>query len=1237
MFQNTIEKIKQRLTESTKTIPEKEQRSSKSHCKKIPDVDTIVLDHTIKDRIMHTDMLSRGVDPRFDNRSYFERFQAVDKCMVLNVIPNYTMIGISPEQSNESRIALKYKTKKKDIDIHDNSFQHVSNVPATPIIDHSNYSISSTMALQKPINNPMLPTMVPPPQPYLDQAQHFTQYLPTVPPLQPMSNIGYQNSNIYDPLAAIDSGDPTYGYGNSLHANSIQSSARISSVDPRLKTRSQTTVYETTTVVEQIYNNAYPTNIHPNPPMPSASMNMMQPAYNKAAIYGSDTNPEREKYESDYNKSKIRGRDYERRGKDRDYRDRRGNEYDNKKGKRSDEPRFDKDYDGSSKSDRSYERKPRDSYNFATTKKYDNDNITNREHLQSREKSTYTSNNENRNNSGSLNNFKIPKVKRYDDRESAYKSSSKQKPALQNDVEFWEEDITTASKIEEQKANEIPYQKDKSKIQNYEELWEEDDITPSLNIHEQKHKNIDAPHQKHKPKNQNDEELWEEDDINPKTTTSEIPQQKTSEIPQRKTSEKIEKSSKTKHHTNQQENEPEFKKPKSKGAKMRKTDTLKAEPHKTQKAAKDLQNQDSSKLGGEDLLAQLSKMVDKDKLEKIKSILNESASSSSQCYKKEEGKVTSSKTNKSPKKNINKRIFVDSTDEEEKEELESKRTVKKSKKEKESPKCVEALKETELQKKEEEPPKKTNTQKKVSPQKPAHSQSKKKKTELDKLNEDIDNMFIRDGVLHATGRRPITYTSHNTQKESANEEEYYGVKVKKCHVLLAHVNVEKVLDQLASGLLKLLSSSVQAKIKNIDIQNHFQHTKSTQCQLCGFIGKYIVEHYMQEHPTSEVFISRVNPDVAKEIQSNPNFKGGTVCNPKLLNHSKITDKCKFCLQEFALKRRGWKLHIMEHTGEFKCKSCKVSSANPKDTKTFFDKYPHKKSCEKKKFSSDETQFNAGCLDAYMCQACNFVQLQKSNVEKHIEAQHDDINIEILRFDIVGFVVPNEEGPMMPKLERQVRDAELNNICIKTEHDYGGTPIKTEPDDIISNISDLLMVSHSEKKPSSEGSSEKNKYSSALNQKNQLKVWSSETCAKTKTSVNQMLSTDCLFSFYKCMYPICTFYTNNEAEMEKHSELHNTMNFECSYCDIKSNTVTGLIKHLNDIHKSSIYQCSYCFYRSCAAYNVVIHQNHYHRDLPNKVYICPGRPALLVNELDAIYASRLKYVPALICTSKHIFL
>ncbi|XP_059048195.1 uncharacterized protein LOC131843542 [Achroia grisella] len=164
-----------------------------------------------------------------------------------------------------------------------------------------------------------------------------------------------------------------------------------------------------------------------------------------------------------------------------------------------------------------------------------------------------------------------------------------------------------------------------------------------------------------------------------------------------------------------------------------------------------------------------------------------------------------------------------------------------------------------------------------------------------------------------------------------------------------------------------------------------KHVNSYSCRLCVYSGDDIVAHYKIQHPHSEIPLSRLNPETAKEaIEQCEDINFQAISKIPM---NKFV--CRFCFnKEFGKKKNSlesffWHV-VSTHTGEYKqlCSNCiNITKCPfnldipppPKDTK--------------------------GQLIGYICGKCNFTQISLENLKTHVIVRHNDEQTEVYTINL----------------------------------------------------------------------------------------------------------------------------------------------------------------------------------------------------------------------------------------------
>lgn len=183
---------------------------------------------------------------------------------------------------------------------------------------------------------------------------------------------------------------------------------------------------------------------------------------------------------------------------------------------------------------------------------------------------------------------------------------------------------------------------------------------------------------------------------------------------------------------------------------------------------------------------------------------------------------------------------------------------------------------------------------------------------------------------------------------------------------------------------------------------HFNSSFGSNCALCSFNGSAIVDHYVYEHKQYEVFVSRVSPRIAEIIHNEPFLTNGLLLNEGDMIE-KIRFKCYFCLLTKELNRSEWIQHMTSHTGEYRyrCTSCPVMSQSEELSSAFL----HDKSCLKPSLALyNEIEFQDNHVYGFICNACNYIQVRRVNMERHLKREHPSADVTCTRFSMINYKI-----------------------------------------------------------------------------------------------------------------------------------------------------------------------------------------------------------------------------------------
>lgn len=169
--------------------------------------------------------------------------------------------------------------------------------------------------------------------------------------------------------------------------------------------------------------------------------------------------------------------------------------------------------------------------------------------------------------------------------------------------------------------------------------------------------------------------------------------------------------------------------------------------------------------------------------------------------------------------------------------------------------------------------------------------------------------------------------------------------------------------------------------KNIDVN---WHAGSDWCKICNKRIPRTVSHYVNEHPDCEVFISRL----AKAVLTRVRKQGGQILEmrPYMNGQEQYAAECVFCNKTCCFKIPYWYQHYSMHTGEyaFRCSGCNTR----KTTRSAMMAHINQP-CRKRGKLLEDYIYNARArqIEMRVCKICNYMQLNRRNVMKHLRTQH----------------------------------------------------------------------------------------------------------------------------------------------------------------------------------------------------------------------------------------------------------
>ncbi|XP_036339396.1 uncharacterized protein LOC118748808 isoform X2 [Rhagoletis pomonella] len=176
------------------------------------------------------------------------------------------------------------------------------------------------------------------------------------------------------------------------------------------------------------------------------------------------------------------------------------------------------------------------------------------------------------------------------------------------------------------------------------------------------------------------------------------------------------------------------------------------------------------------------------------------------------------------------------------------------------------------------------------------------------------------------------------------------------------------------------SASKSAPLKNTNKEWHSQSKWTKWCVICDTKINFPATHYKGNH--GEYYASRLSPEILEKM------KAGKMSKPFFgVNHKKFmywSYRCPFCLQHNRTVQSSWTEHFITHTGEylFECSDCHrpSSKANQLDTHT-------KTVCVGATVVRKNSMPHGPVLTGHVCHLCNYIQLNRQNLDDHYINQH----------------------------------------------------------------------------------------------------------------------------------------------------------------------------------------------------------------------------------------------------------
>lgn len=157
-----------------------------------------------------------------------------------------------------------------------------------------------------------------------------------------------------------------------------------------------------------------------------------------------------------------------------------------------------------------------------------------------------------------------------------------------------------------------------------------------------------------------------------------------------------------------------------------------------------------------------------------------------------------------------------------------------------------------------------------------------------------------------------------------------------------------------------------------------------KCVICNINCQRIVHHYVNEHRGSEVYNSRLTSSQIHLLRQGN-------CSDSIMSMYKNGQPqyeayCIFCQKKSRFMLPYWFQHFTMHTGEYayRCSGCGIR----KPTRSLLTQHQGQGCPEDGSTVQDYSHdAKSSKVEARVCTLCNYVQLHRGNIVKHLHQQH----------------------------------------------------------------------------------------------------------------------------------------------------------------------------------------------------------------------------------------------------------
>ncbi|XP_037808265.1 uncharacterized protein LOC119601412 isoform X1 [Lucilia sericata] len=173
--------------------------------------------------------------------------------------------------------------------------------------------------------------------------------------------------------------------------------------------------------------------------------------------------------------------------------------------------------------------------------------------------------------------------------------------------------------------------------------------------------------------------------------------------------------------------------------------------------------------------------------------------------------------------------------------------------------------------------------------------------------------------------------------------------------------------------------------KNVDPQMHVHGKHKDRCVICNLSCQRLVHHYVNEHRGCEVYNSRLSSSQLKLLKQG----NCTASNVSLYKNGQFQYEafCIFCQKQSRFMLPYWYQHFTMHTGEYayRCSGCGIR----KPTRSLLNQHQTQGCPDAGGIIQDYAHDSKSMqIEARICTLCNYVQMHRTNIVKHLHLQHN---------------------------------------------------------------------------------------------------------------------------------------------------------------------------------------------------------------------------------------------------------